>query len=80
MTTMNEIVAELDALIAEYEAWQKQQGLKLGWTDEGILFDGNLTDAQRTWLRDFSQRWESASRVHRLLRSAFRERKLRSQL
>ena len=78
MTTMNEIEAELDALIAEYDAWQKQQGLKLGSLDEGVLFDGNLTDAQRTWLRDFSQRWERASRVHRSLRSAFRRRKLRA--
>ena len=80
MTTMNEIEAELEALIAEYEAWQKQQGLELGSADEGIPFDENMTDAQRTWLRDFAQRWESASRVHRLLRSAFRRRKLRGEV
>jgi hypothetical protein len=77
MTTMNEIEAELDALIAEYEAWQKQQGLELGSAADGIPFGENLTDAQRTWLRDFAQRWERASRALGLLRSAFRRRKLR---
>jgi hypothetical protein len=78
MTTMNEIEAELDALLAEYEAWQNQQGLELGSPSEGIPFAETMTDAQRTWLRGFAQRWERASRVHRLLRSEFRRRKLRS--
>jgi hypothetical protein len=54
----------IDALLAEYEAWQNQQGLELGSASEGIPFDETLTAAQRTWLRDFAQRWESASRVH----------------
>ena len=78
MTTMNEIEDKLDALIAEYEAWQKQQGLNLVSPHEGIPFDENMTDAQRTWLRDFAQRWESATRVLGLLRSEFRRRKLRA--
>jgi hypothetical protein len=80
MTTINEIEAELDALNAEYEAWQKQQDLELGSPDQGIPFDETMTVAQRTWLRDFAQRWESASRVHRLLRLAFRRRKLRGEI
>jgi hypothetical protein len=62
-TPTNEIEAELTILIREYEAWQKEQGLKLGSADEHI-FDENLTDAQRKWLKAFSQRWESASPVH----------------
>ena len=59
----NEIEAELNTLTREYEAWQKEQGLKLGSADEH-LFDENLTDAQRKWLQAFSQRWEGASPVH----------------
>ena len=62
-TLMNEIDAELDSLTAEYQAWQRQQGLKLGSADEH-LFDENLTEAQRVWLQAFSRRWEGASPVH----------------
>jgi hypothetical protein len=62
-TPTDEIEAELTILIREYEVWQKEQGLKLGSADE-YLFDENLTDAQRKWLRAFSQRWEGASPVH----------------
>jgi hypothetical protein len=59
----NEIEAELNTLTREYEARQKEQGLKLGSADEH-LFDENLTDAQRKWLQAFSQRWEGASPVY----------------
>ena len=59
----NEIEAELNTLTREYEAWQKEQGLKLGSANEH-LFDENLTDAQRKWLQAFSQRWEGASHVY----------------
>jgi hypothetical protein len=62
-TLKDEIEAELAALTREYEVWRKQQGLDLGSADEH-LFDENLTEAQRTWLRAFSQRWEDASSVH----------------
>lgn len=62
-TLMNEIEAELNILIQEYEAWQKEQGLRLGSADEH-LFDENLTDAQRKWLQAFSKKWEGASPVH----------------
>jgi hypothetical protein len=58
-----EIEAELAALSQEYDAWNKAQGLSLGSADEH-LFDENLTSEQRTWLRNFLQRWEDASPVH----------------
>jgi hypothetical protein len=58
-----EIEAELAALSEEYDAWNKAQGLSLGSADEH-LFDENLTSEQRTWLRNFSQRWEGASPVN----------------
>ena len=62
-TIQDEIDVELTALTREYEAWQKEQGLKLGSADEHI-FDENLTEAQRKWLRKFSARWEGASPVY----------------
>ena len=58
----DEIDAELNALTREYAAWNKAQGLNLGSADEH-LFDETLTEEQRAWLRDFSQRWEDASPV-----------------
>jgi hypothetical protein len=61
--TKAEIEAELAALTQEYGAWNKAQGLSLGSVDEH-LFDENLTPAQRTWLQDFSRRWEDASPVN----------------
>jgi len=51
--------AELSALTGQYNAWQRDQGLNLGSADEH-LFDENLTEAQKKWLQDFSQRWEVA--------------------
>lgn len=54
------IEAELAAISKEYDAWNKAQCLSLGSADEH-LFDENLTSEQRTWLRNFSQRWENAS-------------------
>lgn len=50
----------LNRLIAEYAAWNKAQGLNLGSADEH-LFDENLTDEQREWLRVFCERWESVA-------------------
>ena len=55
-----EIPNPLDALIHEYRAWNATNGLSLGSADEH-LFDENLTDEQRAWLKDFSRRWEEAS-------------------
>jgi hypothetical protein len=55
-----EIDTELAELTREYSEWNKAQGLKLGSADEH-LFDETLTEKQRAWLRDFSQRWEGAS-------------------
>lgn len=46
----------MNALIAEYEAWNKAQGLDLGSADEH-LYDETLTQSQRDWLADFVKRW-----------------------
>jgi hypothetical protein len=70
----DEIEAELDALTREYAAWNKAQGLNLGSADEH-LFDEMLTEEQRKWLRNFSQRWEDASPVH-TAQGMFRRRDL----
>jgi hypothetical protein len=55
--------SRLDALIREYEDWQKANGLTLGPADEH-LYDCTLTKAQRLWLRNFSRRWKEASKGH----------------
>lgn len=49
----------LTALTQEYADWNKANGLNLGSADEHH-FDESLTDAQRAWLRAFSERWERA--------------------
>lgn len=49
----------IDALIAEYIAWNKANGLHLGSADEH-WYDERLTDEQRAWVRDFSRRWDDA--------------------
>lgn len=54
------IDADIDALTAEYTAWNKANGLDLGSADEH-LFDDDLTEEQRAWLVDFSERWQQAS-------------------
>lgn len=46
-----------DRLTREYQTWMQANGLKLGSAGEH-LHDESLTEAQRLWLRDFSQRWE----------------------
>jgi len=62
----------LAQLTDEYETWNKAQGLTLGSADEHF-FDESLTDAQRAFLRDFSQRWERAATVHGARGFAFGE-------
>jgi hypothetical protein len=51
----------LDALVDEYAAWNRAQNLNLGSADEH-LYDSDLTQAQRDWLRGFCWRWEKAER------------------
>lgn len=54
----------LNYLCDEYDAWNHDNGLKLGSADEH-LDDENLTPAQRAWLRDFSNRWAAAEAIER---------------
>jgi hypothetical protein len=42
----------------------KANGVNLGSAHEH-LFDDDLTDDQRLWLRDFCARWEAAEEAHR---------------
>ena len=50
----------LSQLIVEYRNWITAQGLpNLGSADEHH-HDETLSEAQRTWLKDFSRRWDSA--------------------
>jgi hypothetical protein len=51
----------IDALIDEYREWNKANGLNLGSADEH-LFDEDLTETQRAWLRDFCERWDAAEK------------------
>lgn len=50
----------LSTLVEEYTAWNKAQGLDLGSADEHC-FDEDLTEEQREWVRDFSERWDVAA-------------------
>jgi hypothetical protein len=61
----NEQKPVIDRMIEEYEDWQLTQGLSLGSADEH-LFDDDLTDNQRIWLRNFSRRWEKAEQLEYL--------------
>ncbi len=61
MATRAETEEKLNALTREYAAWNKAQGLNLGSADEH-LFDEELTEAQRAWVRNFSRRWEEAAK------------------
>ena len=53
---------ELATLTAEYTAWNVANELDLGSADEH-MFDENLTEEQREWIRNFCERWEDASLV-----------------
>lgn len=46
------------ALVEEYTAWNKAQGLDLGSADEHC-YDEDLTEEQRVWVRDFCERWNA---------------------
>jgi hypothetical protein len=54
---------EMNMLSREYDAWNAQNGLKLGSADEH-LFDESLTKEQRDWVHRFVQRWEESAIVH----------------
>jgi hypothetical protein len=55
----------LEELCDRYATWNAANGLNLGSADEH-LFDDNLTDAQRAWLRDFCRRWDEAEKQERI--------------
>jgi hypothetical protein len=50
----------LDHLRIEYKVFQRDNGLKLSPPGKHYkhIDDGTLTAAQRTWLADFSRRWD----------------------
>jgi hypothetical protein len=50
----------IDSLCNEYREWNAAQGLHLGSADEH-LEDESLTQEQRDWLADFSDRWQAAA-------------------
>jgi hypothetical protein len=54
------LTEELDALIAEYQAWEARNGLKLGSADEH-RFDEDLTEEQRAYIWSFCDRWDAAA-------------------
>lgn len=54
----------IDRLIIEYETWNEAHGLNLGSADEHV-WDEDLTEAQRAWLRNFVVRWDEAARLER---------------
>lgn len=60
LTIQQRIDADLEHLTAIYVAWNKEQGLELGSADEHTHDEG-LTEAQREWVREFSERWEYAA-------------------
>lgn len=62
----------INALIREYDAWNKVNGLNLGSADEHH-HDESLTAEQRTYVRSFSRRWESAEELEALWADAERE-------
>lgn len=64
MPTETRASRAIDALTAEYNAWNEKEGLNLGSADEH-LFDPSLTEEQRVWLGDFVQRWEDAEKFDR---------------
>jgi hypothetical protein len=53
---------EIEMLTREYTAWNSRNGLKLGSADDH-LFDESLTQEQRQWVNDFSQRWDDSTMV-----------------
>jgi hypothetical protein len=54
---------EIVMLTREYRAWNEREGLDLGSADDHHD-DENLTQAQRDWLKKFSDRWEASAPVH----------------
>ncbi|OCG90029.1 hypothetical protein LMG667_03395 [Xanthomonas euvesicatoria] len=57
-----------ESLIAEYAAWNAEQGLNLGSADEH-LFDSKLTLEQLAWVHDFVNRWEINEAIEQSLSS-----------
>lgn len=52
----------LAALCDEYADWNRRNGLNLSSADEH-LFDEDLTQPQRDYLRDFCKRWDEATKL-----------------
>tara|TARA_B100000902_G_scaffold84708_1_gene89181 strand:- start:2156 stop:2356 length:201 start_codon:yes stop_codon:yes gene_type:complete len=51
----------LNRLTDIYNRWGDKENLQpLGSADEVLMFNENLTDKQRTWLKKFIEVWEYA--------------------
>ena len=61
MTDAEKVARQLANLTAEYEAWQRDNGLKLG-PPKAHLEDGELSKAQREWLLRFMKRQKAVAR------------------
>ncbi len=59
--TLIERCHTLDALSAEYAAWQASRGLSLGSADE--VDTDTLSPADRAWLREFCLCWDLAVKL-----------------
>ncbi len=63
--SINELYEDiLNKLTDRYKAWNKEQSLSLGSADEH-LFDKDLTQDQRDWLKDFSNAWDAVILLQR---------------
>jgi hypothetical protein len=61
MTAVRREKAREAALIEEYQAWCRAQGLPDMSADELVLEDEIMTAEQRAWLMDFIHRWKAAA-------------------
>lgn len=56
-----------DPMCVQYNAYEKEQGITLGSADEH-LFDEDLTEAQRVWVRAFYDRWVLTENIEQDIR------------
>lgn len=54
-------MTKIDELTAEFEVWARANGVLNAGDATEILMFADLTEAQRTFVRDFIERWEAAA-------------------